>query len=140
MREINNQMLKKFIVERFKVSPHKIPFYLNWIHMYNQFSESVGFSDNIKDNFINTLASQYPDWQVEQADKAVAIYLSFIGKNDKSGTKKTIKDNSIWKNVIFSMKKEMRLQNKSLQTERAYIYWTKRFSKYTCYKISESVN
>ena len=47
----------------------------------------------MKENFINNLNTQYPDWQVEQADKAVAIYLSFIGKNIKAGTKKTFEDN-----------------------------------------------
>lgn len=38
------------------------------------------------------------------------------------------------------MKEELRLQNKSLQTEHSYIHWVKRFGKYTCYKIPGSVN
>ena len=100
----NNQMLKEFIITRFKVSPHKLPFYFKWMQMYNHFAESNGSSDNMQEKFIKNLGTQYPDWQVEQADKAVAIYLSCMRKNDKSGTKKPIKDNSVWTSVVFNMK------------------------------------
>ena len=136
----NNQMLKEFIITRFKISPHKLPFYFKWMKMFNHFAESNGSSDNIQEKFIKSLGTQYPDWQVEQADKAVSIYLSFIGKNNKARTKKTFEDNSVWNSVIFNMKEELRLQNKSLQTEHSYIHWVKRFGKYTCYKIPGSVN
>lgn len=87
----NNQMLKEFIITRFKVSPHKLPFYFKWMQMYNHFAESNGSSDNMQEKFIKNLGTQYPDWQVEQADKAVSIYLSFIGKNNKARTKKHLR-------------------------------------------------
>ena len=130
MNELNSQVLKEFIKEKFKISPHKVPFYLKWIGMYYRFSKKLGFSDNTRDDFINTLYSQYPDWQIEQAEKAVSIYLSFIGKDAQLRTQVQTKDNLNWNNVIFNMKEEIRLQNKSLQTERTYIYWVKKFSTY----------
>ncbi len=69
--------------------------------MYDHFAESNGSSDNMQEKFIKSLGTQYPDWQVEQADKAVAIYLSFMGKNNKARTKKTFEDNSVWNSVVF---------------------------------------
>lgn len=38
------------------------------------------------------------------------------------------------------MKKEIRLQNKSVQTEKSYIYWVKTFSNFTSFKEPSSVN
>lgn len=38
------------------------------------------------------------------------------------------------------MKEEMKLQNKSLATERSYIYWVKKFSEYVGSKIHRHVN
>ena len=132
--------LKIFIAEKFKVSSHKIPHYFRWIRKYIELTDKTELSDNTRDKFLKELSALYPAWQVEQADKAIAIYLSFIRKNDESNTKNINKDNSVWKNVIFNMKEEIRLQNKSLKTERSYIYWAKKFSEYTCNKTPGVVN
>lgn len=140
MEQFDEKGLKLFIEEKFKVSFYRIPFYIKWIRMYNNFTANSDLTDNIQDKFIRKLSTQYPDWQVKQADKAVTIYLSFIRKSDRSSTKNRTKDNSIWKNAIYNMREEIRLQNKSLQTERSYIYWAKKFSEYTCYKTPGSVN
>ena len=140
MNEINYQVLKDFIKERFKISSHKIPFYIKWITMYRKFMVHSGVVGDNPDSFILSLQSQYQDWQVKQAEKAVTIYLSFIGKNKKVGTSGKTEDNLNWKNVIFKMKEEMRLQNKALQTERTYIYWIKKFSTYVSTKTPAYVN
>ena len=104
MNESNNQILEEFIKEKFKVSSHKIPFYFKWINLYKKYIIRIGAIEKKPDSFIVSLQSQYPDWQVKQAEKAVTIYLSFIGKNKKSGTSGKTKDNLNWKNVIFRMK------------------------------------
>ena len=140
MNKSNNQVLEEFIKEKFKVSSNKIPFYIKWINLYKKFTIHTGVIENNKDSFITSLQSQYQDWQVKQAEKAVTIYLSFIGKNKKVGTSGKTEDNLNWKNVIFKMKEEMRLQNKALQTERTYIYWTKKFNTYVSTKPPASVN
>ena len=48
----NNQMLKEFIITRFKISPHKLPFYFKWMKMFNHFAESNGSSDNIQEKLV----------------------------------------------------------------------------------------
>lgn len=140
MEIFDEKKLKSFISEKFKVSAFKLPYYLKWIKMYSAFSGSDILDDNSRDNFIATIVNKYPDWQVDQADKAVSIYLSFIGKSNKSNSHIRSKDNSDWKNVIYNIREELRLQNKSLQTEHSYLYWVKKFKEYTRHKAPESYN
>ncbi|MBW8003550.1 MAG: integron integrase [Planctomycetes bacterium] len=135
MEKTVEEELITFIAEKFKVSSHKIPHYLRWIRKYIELTGKTSFSDNTQDKFLKEIYSQYPAWQVEQADKAVTIYISFIRKNHDSNMKSLKLDNSVWKNVILNMKEEKRLQNKSLKTERSYIYWVKKFSEYSGSKI-----
>ena len=140
MEIFDEKKLKLFIEEKFKVSSHKIRFYIYWIRMFNNYAAKLESTDNIPDKFINSLNSKYPKWQIEQAEKAVTIFLSFIRKNDSANSKIRIKDNTNWKNIIFNMKEEIRLQNKSLQTEKSYIYWAKKFSEYTCHKAPVNID
>ena len=140
MERFDEKKLMNFIAEKFKVSSNKIPYYIQWIRKYLKFVNDFGYSDKNQDKFIDFLSTKYLGWQLKQADKAVTIYLSFIKKSEKYNLKSKIEDNSTWRNVIFNMKAEIRLQNKSLQTERSYIYWVERFSEYTSHKIPKSVN
>jgi integron integrase len=132
--------LKIFIAENFRVSSHKIPYYFRWIGKYSELADKTGLSENARDKFLKDLCTRYPLWQVEQADKAIAIYLSFMRKNDEFNMKSLKLDNSVWRNVILNMKEEMKLQNKALKTERSYIYWAKKFSEYTGNKKPGVVN
>ncbi len=140
MELFDEEKLKLFIEEKFKVSSYRSPFYISWIKKFTTYVEHSDSKANIQDAFITSLDIKYPDWQVEQADKAITIYLSFLRTNGNSRQKNKAKDNSTWKNIIFNMREEIRLQNKSLQTERSYIYWVKKFSDYSSYKEPESVN
>ena len=129
----NERELNEYILNRFKVSPHKLPYYLKWIQKYKRFVETNGDIDYAQEEFLKKLGPQYRDWQIEQAEKAVTIYLSFIGKQKRSGRENIIEDAS-WDNVVFRMRNEIRLQNKSLQTEQSYLHWIKKFGVYLANK------
>ena len=141
MDAVTEENLRSFIAERFKVSSHRIPHYLQWINKYLAFSENNPLLDDIQVKFIRLIASQCPAWQTEQAERAVAIYRSFVLKDgEKNPNTKRRPDNSIWKNVILNMQKEMRLQNKSLKTERSYIYWVKNLDRYSDSKCPKDLS
>jgi len=72
MEKTVEQELITFIAEKFKVSSHKIPHYLRWIRNYIELTGKTGFSDDTQDKFLKDLCSQYPAWQVEQADNTTA--------------------------------------------------------------------
>ena len=132
MTNENEEKLRTFIAERFRVSSHKLPYYLRWITKFIAFSGGKPFSEDTGEKFLKILGSQYPDWQIRQAEKAITIYQSYIRRNrEKVLENRNKPDNSVWGRVILNMKNEMKLQNKSLTTERAYVYWAKNFSKYS---------
>ncbi len=129
-REIERK-LSSYLKEKYWVRSDKIPYYLRWIRMYIAFSEKVPAKSNALSSFIGDIGSRFPAWQVEQAERAVAMYLSFI-REDKEGPPSVAKlpYKLAWQHVILNMEKELRLRNKSLQTERSYLYWVKNFRRF----------
>ncbi len=72
--DIDYSEIKEFIQKKFKVSSHKLPYYIKWIRLYEKNkSNKVCFKKDIK-SFTIYLQSLYQDWQVEQAEKAVTLY------------------------------------------------------------------
>jgi len=134
MSDSIRQNLSEFLSKRFKISPHKIPYYLKWIDKYIIFSKNLPFQEGVKNSYLESLSKIHQDWQVEQADIAVSIYLSFLKNNARSKSDKTLPDISTWDKTIFHMKNEIRLQNKSLKTEKSYLYWVKQFRNFTSKK------
>ncbi len=131
MDELTKQDLAKFISTRFKVSPHKIPYYLNWIDWYISFSKNLPSHADSKLSYLRYLNKRFEDWQVEQADRAVSIYQSFLKSSANPNTiDKNLSDNHSWDTTIFNMKNELRLQNKSFKTEKSYLYWVKQFRNF----------
>ena len=132
MERKSEEVIRIFIEKRFKVSPHKLSYYLRWISKYISFSKNAQSTTNTQEEFLNFLSTRYPAWQTEQAERAVTIYQSYIRtENEKHPKLQATPDNTAWKNVILNTQKELRLQNKSLQTERSYLYWVKDFCRYS---------
>ena len=127
----HEEELRCFIPERFKVSSHRGPHYLRWINKYLEFSRDRPSSGHQQDDFLQFIDSNYATWQTDQAEKAVSIYRSFH-RQAAEKYPHTIQrlDNSNWKYAVLNMQNELRLQNKSLQTERSYLYWAKGFAHY----------
>lgn len=127
MRE-THQTLENFMITKFKVGPHKVPYYLKWVHKYKRFIADNEQSDTNLEKYLHNLREYYPDWQVRQAEKAVAIFFSFSGM--QSSVQMAITEKSTWENIFFAMKTEIRLQNKSMRTEKSYLFWVKDFARY----------
>ncbi|MCP4179634.1 MAG: hypothetical protein GY756_17890 [bacterium] len=129
MKNTNSLRLEEFIQEKFKVSSHKLPYYIKWISHYEKYNSHNGCCIENIDSFIIHLQSSYQDWQVEQAEKAVTIYHSFLKNNGETKGDNT-EDINDWIKILRSTKEEIRLQNKSIQIEKNYIYWIKKFIAY----------
>ncbi len=140
MELFDEKKLKVFIEEKFKVSSYRSPYYLNWINMYLSFKAASPSLERIDDRYLKELGNKYTDWQVDQAERAVNIYLSYTKKIDLKPSGSNNDTSMTWRKIISCVREEIRLQNKSLQTERSYIYWVKKFSDYTSYKEPTSVN
>ena len=69
---------------------------------YIELTDKTGFSNNTREKFLKELSSRHPASQVEQADKAIAIYHSFLRINYESNTKNTNKEKIVLKIVRVS--------------------------------------
>ena len=129
MTEPLKQELIKFIEDKFKVSPVKIPHYLQWISLYHEKFDENDTNEKSRNEFSIYLDSRYPSWQIQQAEKAVDIYFSF--KRAASAKSESNRNETTdWPSIVKNMREELRLQNKSYQTEKSYIYWCNKFSTY----------
>jgi len=140
METIIEENLSIFIANKFKVRAGYIPYYIQWINKYLTFIGKDKATDERQNEFLRNLSSKYYDWQLEQAEKAIIIYRTYIKQNDKTSREKEPLNNTSWQDIIFQSKKEMRFQNKSLQTERSYIYWIKKFSEHIRGKVPAVIN
>ncbi len=122
--------LQRFIEKQYKVSSYRSPYFLNWIKMYLEFKESSSL-ENPEEGFFKELDDKYIDWQVDQAERAVNIYQSYTRKINIKSSGSSNDAKIAWREIISAVKYELRLQNKSQQTERSYLYWIKKFSNYT---------
>lgn len=64
MKELMAQELIKFIMDKFKISAHKIQHYIRWIKLYERKFEKNTRKENSQYNFTEFLNQQYPAWQV----------------------------------------------------------------------------
>ena len=83
MQKKNEQLLRVFRGDKFKVSPHKIPHYLRWISKYIAFSQNSPLKSDTVESFIGDIGARYLAWQTGQAEKAALIYLSFNRKEEE---------------------------------------------------------
>ncbi|MDA3937901.1 MAG: hypothetical protein PF693_01150 [Spirochaetia bacterium] len=61
MELFEEEKLKSFISEKFRVSALRLPFYVKWIKMSIGFAGNTGPDADIKDNFLSKLSKNYPE-------------------------------------------------------------------------------
>ena len=71
------------------------------------------------------------DWQVKQARHALRLYRYFLNSQttpDKSHPRRGCHE--AWNEVMEKVRRVMRLQHKSLHTEKTYLLWLRRFASF----------
>ena len=130
---------QEFIAERKLAPESQIPFYAYWVSKFLRFSNSRQdkpldlriqmFLDSLKNN------KKLQDWQFEQADNAVKLYIHHFLSNNTSElspdtettTEKKFPD---VKTVQEKIREILRIKHYAYSTERTYTEWFKRFHTY----------
>jgi len=122
---------QEFLLAHKLVSEKNIPFYALWVSKFISFMN--GNPDIPKDSALLAFLEQLPkkkkieDWQLQQAEEAVKLYLGHFLKAEKHGEK----DRSIHitdiAQTLDEMRRLIRLKHYSYSTENTYIDWAKRF-------------
>ncbi len=138
---MNNHLLpefQEFLRLRRFVNEKYIPFYAHWASKFLIFSntnEALSHDLKIK-KFLNYLDIQgnIADWQVNQADKAIHIYVHNFLNKDKA----PLHPNNLTADIqaldipkiFIDMRKAIRIKHYAYSTERTYLDWVKRFFNY----------
>ena len=120
-------------LESQRVKKHKLPFYESWVIHFSKFCSDQGL-DPYSPESLSTYKIKneklYESWQVEQAEEAVKYYLHWRSLNHKA-SKAEYRDNQQLDHYFKETKRILRLQGKSLATEKSYLGTIKRFFEYS---------
>lgn len=111
--------IEEFLTDIKGVSQDKVKFYLSWINMYTDYIKS--YPKAKKSDFLVTMSFKYEDWQVRQMDRAITYNYHYLNDYHIPET---------WDKIFSDVRKRIMYQHLSLNTEKAYIYWIKRFAAY----------
>lgn len=121
---------KDYLYSKQVVTEKQIPYYISWVSQFFAFLEKDTDAEVLSseiDGFLKHLASSCEEWQVQQAQRAIQIYLYFRKK--KPSAKNKMSDD-MWKTAVEQMVKMLRLKHRSLSTEKSYLGWLRSFCKF----------
>lgn len=130
----------QFIEKRNLVTEKYIRYYLHWIKRFLEDSEASNPGLSHKDClhiYLDKLKNdqQVEDWQVEQAERAVKIYLfTYLPAVNSNGDEKPqeLPDDSrqFADKTMNKVRELLRLRHYSYRTEQTYVEWCYRFLRY----------
>lgn len=123
---------KNFLIKNKLVSHKTVSFYLHWASSCLK-SANLKTGDQIPDQkitgFLSKLSQRKEEWQVNQAQYAIQLYLYFTTAQtqiSKNGADTDLQ----WKNIAKGTTNALRLKHRSISTEKTYLYWLRLFYKY----------
>ncbi|MDC7242095.1 MAG: integron integrase [Spirochaetales bacterium] len=125
----------EFLTNKAGLSPKAVPYYQNWIVLYQRYLKEHG-DDSSMISFQKSLMHRYQPWQIDQAADAVKYYKFYQSNTHKvnsEGKAPSLK----WDETKKLMQDVLRMRQKSLQTEKAYLHWLQRFNVFTGKEPSE---
>lgn len=117
------EQVTRALKKNYYVLNEEVQYWIRWIHRFIAFTQNDKDPFQRRDAFIGFVSQRYQDWQVKQAARAVSLYLQVM----KSGIKKKTTETQNPNIQIAHLRKELRLQKKSWETEKVYVYWLKKF-------------
>lgn len=124
---------KSYLFSQRVVRDKKLDYYLSWVTQFYAFCDkrlSDRVSEEEIDGFLKHLTKSREEWQVNQANEAIQLYLYFNRRKHDISGRKDLDSRSQWKAVGQDMVKILRLKHRSLKTEKTYMYWLRLFYRF----------
>ncbi|MFH1777489.1 MAG: integron integrase [Candidatus Omnitrophota bacterium] len=128
-----------FLLSR-KLAPEKnVPYYAFWVSKFLSFSNNnESLHQNLRtERFLLILKAdeKAADWQLEQAQQALRLYIGHFLKGDASGLypnkpQVASKEHLNQTHMLNKAREAMRIKHYSYRTERSYLAWFNRFYDY----------
>ncbi|RMG36812.1 MAG: integron integrase, partial [Methanobacteriota archaeon] len=131
------QKFLTFLREYGKIQEKHIPFYRHWVSSAYRFSgkpEVEPLSLAEKQAYLQHLAGNHPDWQVEQADRALRLYDYFLSRQHPSSSPRHAVQASEWERLTEAMRNALRGKHRALSTEKTYLGWLRTFGRFCGHK------
>jgi len=138
MQQLDIEVYEEILKNKYKIQADRIPHFIRWVRTFYGELDHIHNYSHSKEIFLERIAVSSTSWQADQADKAISLYHSIHLRHKNRTTKNPEFRTDI--DLILELRDELRLQNKSLQTERTYINWTKRFVTYTDNKLPAQID
>ncbi|QEN08200.1 integron integrase [Oceanispirochaeta crateris] len=118
---------EEYLHTKTTVNSKAIPYFLHWISLYQKYLKQSGTS---LVGFQKSLMYLYLPWQIDQAMEAIK-HFEYYESSQTTGPKNVDHDLHMnWDESKRQMSDVLRLRQKSLQTEKAYMSWLCRFSDF----------
>jgi Phage integrase, N-terminal SAM-like domain len=133
-----------FLVRSQHLPEKRIPFDLRWVSRFHEFCSRQhldGMGKEAIASYLQDLAKDHEDWQVQQAKEAVRLYRYFKALPEPNRTEQPqTNGQAAWQPVEDEIVRALRLRHRSYRTEQSYRQWLKRFGAYVGFKEPQSVN
>lgn len=138
-------MMKKFqnyLLNTAHIKSKYVPYYIKWVsECYSFLNEPIQniISTDQKQRFLKHLSRNHEDWQVKQADYAFRLYNFFLSRGQQSEQASLSGGADEWRRLEEETHKALRLRHRSLNTEKTYITWLRRFRDFVEEKHPEAL-
>lgn len=116
------------LVRNPRVRPNQVPYYVKWVKGFLRHRSLAAPSRSTPDIVSEYRASLeqkgIPDWQVNQAVEAVSFFLRVTGTDNSPAATACEGD---WSDLEGELIRQLRVRNRSRQTERTYLQWFRQF-------------
>jgi len=117
------------------VPAHNAAYYVGWVRQAYECAHrppDEPLPPELEQQALAKLQQQCEDWQVRQARHALRLYRYFLSSQQAEQDPLPASGNpAAWRDVAETVRRVMRLQHKSLHTEKSYLGWLDRFEVFT---------
>jgi integron integrase len=124
---------KAYLLSKRIVPEKKLAYYVSWITQFYAFcNKNPGDDVSAEeiDGFLMHLMKTREDWQVNQANEAIQLYIYYNRRKHQSKAGADIDSDTQWKAVAQDMVRMLRLKHRSLSTEKTYMGWLRSFYRF----------
>lgn len=111
------------------------PYCIGWVRqVYEHADRPLGrpMSPEVEQQALARLMQHCEDWQMRQAHHALRLYRYLLSSQQAEQEPRSVEGNpAAWHDLTEKVRRVMRLQHKSLQTEKSYLGWLRRFEAFT---------
>lgn len=127
------EKFRNYLVSKSLVAENQLPYYIKWVDDFLQFCSANNDSSDPKvlvEPFLKALGKNRKQWQVDQAKEAISLYNFFINRRHRNFRATPVSWHVDWARASESMRRMLRLKQRSFRTEQTYMRWLRCFCGY----------